>query len=72
MGRLDIVVANAGLCDWQTVAELSAELWDRLVGVNLHGAFNTCRAAAAQMRARRRGWAGSSSRPRCTRRCRSR
>ena len=51
MGRLDIVVANAGLCDWQTVSELSAELWDRLVGVNLHGAFNTCRAAAAQMRA---------------------
>ncbi len=29
MGRLDIVVANAGLCDWQTVAELSAELWER-------------------------------------------
>jgi NAD(P)-dependent dehydrogenase (short-subunit alcohol dehydrogenase family) len=51
MGRVDIVVANAGLCDWQTVAEMSAELWDRLVGVNLHGCFNTCRAAAAQMRA---------------------
>jgi NAD(P)-dependent dehydrogenase (short-subunit alcohol dehydrogenase family) len=55
MGRLDIVVANAGLCDWQTVAELSAELWERLVGVNLHGAFNTCRAAAAVMRARGEG-----------------
>jgi meso-butanediol dehydrogenase / (S,S)-butanediol dehydrogenase / diacetyl reductase len=55
MGRLDIVVANAGLCDWQTVSDLSAELWDRLVGVNLHGAFNTCRAAAAQMRARGEG-----------------
>jgi NAD(P)-dependent dehydrogenase (short-subunit alcohol dehydrogenase family) len=51
MGRLDIVVANAGLCDWQTVADLSAELWERLVGVNLNGCFNTCRAAAAQMRA---------------------
>jgi meso-butanediol dehydrogenase / (S,S)-butanediol dehydrogenase / diacetyl reductase len=50
LGRLDIVVANAGLCDWQDVAELSAELWERIVGVNLHGAFNTCRAAAAVMR----------------------
>jgi NAD(P)-dependent dehydrogenase (short-subunit alcohol dehydrogenase family) len=40
MGRVDIVVANAGLCDWQTVAEMSADLWDRLVGVNLHGCFN--------------------------------
>ncbi len=51
MGRLDVVVANAGVCDWQTVAEMSAGLWDRIVGVNLHGCFNTCRAAAAQMRA---------------------
>jgi meso-butanediol dehydrogenase/(S,S)-butanediol dehydrogenase/diacetyl reductase len=55
MGRLDIVVANAGLCDWETVADMSAELWDRLVGVNLHGVFNTCRAAAAQMRAQGEG-----------------
>jgi NAD(P)-dependent dehydrogenase (short-subunit alcohol dehydrogenase family) len=55
MGRLDIVVANAGVCDWQPVAELSAELWDRIVGVNLHGCFNTCRAAAAQMRAQGEG-----------------
>jgi NAD(P)-dependent dehydrogenase (short-subunit alcohol dehydrogenase family) len=51
MGRVDIVVANAGVCDWQTVADLSAELWERIVGVNLHGCLNTCRAAAAQMRA---------------------
>jgi NAD(P)-dependent dehydrogenase (short-subunit alcohol dehydrogenase family) len=50
MGRVDIAVANAGVCDWQTVADMSAELWERLVGVNLHGCFNTCRAAAAQMR----------------------
>jgi NAD(P)-dependent dehydrogenase (short-subunit alcohol dehydrogenase family) len=55
MGRLDIVVANAGLCDWQDVADLSAELWERIVGVNLHGAFLTCRAAAATMRAAGRG-----------------
>jgi L-rhamnose 1-dehydrogenase len=55
MGRVDIVVANAGVCDWQTVADLSADVWDRIVGVNLHGCFNTCRAAAAQMRAQGEG-----------------
>jgi NAD(P)-dependent dehydrogenase (short-subunit alcohol dehydrogenase family) len=55
MGRLDIVVANAGVCDWETVAEMSPDLWDRIVGVNLHGCFNTCRAAAAQMRAQGEG-----------------
>jgi NAD(P)-dependent dehydrogenase (short-subunit alcohol dehydrogenase family) len=55
MGRLDIVVANAGVCDWQRVADMTAELWARIVGVNLHGCFNTCRAAAAQMRAQGQG-----------------
>jgi NAD(P)-dependent dehydrogenase (short-subunit alcohol dehydrogenase family) len=55
LGRLDIVVANAGVCDWQTVAEMSADLWNRLVGVNLHGCFNTCRAASAVMRVRGEG-----------------
>jgi NAD(P)-dependent dehydrogenase (short-subunit alcohol dehydrogenase family) len=55
LGRLDIVVANAGVCDWETVAEMSADQWDRIVGVNLHGCFNTCRAAAAQMRAQGEG-----------------
>jgi NAD(P)-dependent dehydrogenase (short-subunit alcohol dehydrogenase family) len=55
MGRLDIAVANAGLCDWQNVADLSAELWDRIVGVNLNGCFATCRAAAAVMRAQGEG-----------------
>jgi len=55
LGRLDIVVANAGVCDWQAVAEMSADLWDRLVGVNLHGCFLTCRAAAARLRAQGTG-----------------
>jgi NAD(P)-dependent dehydrogenase (short-subunit alcohol dehydrogenase family) len=55
MGRLDIVVANAGVADWQPVAGMSADLWDRVVGVNLHGCFNTCRAAAALLRAQGEG-----------------
>jgi NAD(P)-dependent dehydrogenase (short-subunit alcohol dehydrogenase family) len=55
LGRLDIVVPNAGLCDWENVADLSTGLWERLVGVNLHGCFATCRAAAAVMRAQGEG-----------------
>lgn len=55
LGRLDIVVANAGVCDWETVAEMSADRWDRIVGVNVHGCLHTCRAAAAQMRAQGEG-----------------
>lgn len=51
LGRVDIVVANAGVADWAPLAELEADLWDRVVGVNLHGCLNTCRSGAAQMRA---------------------
>ena len=71
MGRLDIVVANAGVCDWQNVADMSADLWDRIVGVNLHGCLT--RAAPPPRRcAPAERAAGSSRRRRCMPRCRSR
>ena len=66
IGRLDTFVANAGLARWQTARRRQRADWDLLMGVNLHGVFNSCRAAAAQMRDK--GAAGASSSPhRCTR-----
>ena len=45
-GTLDILVNNAGIMDnFMPVAELSEELWDRVFGVNIKGAFLTSRAA---------------------------
>lgn len=41
LGRLDIVVANAGICvidDWKGT---SAEVWDQTIGTNLTGVWNT-------------------------------
>ncbi len=45
IGRLDIVVANAGVCSVQRWDEVTPELWDTVLGVNLTGAWNTCVAA---------------------------
>ncbi len=49
-GRLDVFVANAGVARWQPLVDVGREDWAFVMGVNLHGAFFGCRAAAAQMR----------------------
>ena len=38
-GRLDILVNNAGIWTQGTVETLTAELWDRLMAVNVRGVF---------------------------------
>ena len=50
-GRLDIFVANAGIGDRAPFLDMSEQLWDRVVGVNLRGAFLGVQAAARAMRA---------------------
>ncbi|ROW10547.1 hypothetical protein VMCG_01958 [Cytospora schulzeri] len=48
-GRLDILVNNAGIMDdFSPVGECTHEMWNRVLGVNLHGPFNTCTAAVKQ------------------------
>ena len=49
LGPIDIVCSNAGVADWQEVLDVTSESFDRLVGVNLTGAFNVCRTVAASM-----------------------
>jgi (+)-trans-carveol dehydrogenase len=46
LGRLDIVVANAGICIIEEALSTSAQQWSDVIGVNLTGVFNTLRAAA--------------------------
>ena len=48
-GRLDILIANAGVLSWGRVWELSDEQWDSIIGVNLTGTFYTVRAAIPAM-----------------------
>ncbi len=43
-GRLDILCNNAGIMDMMTpAADVSLDLWDRVLGVNLTGPFLACR-----------------------------
>jgi meso-butanediol dehydrogenase/(S,S)-butanediol dehydrogenase/diacetyl reductase len=48
-GSLDVLVNNAGIEIPGTVASLSIERWDRLLGVNLRGAFLFSKYAISQM-----------------------
>jgi SDR family mycofactocin-dependent oxidoreductase len=48
-GRLDIVVANAGICNWGRFWEMSEEQWLTLVDVNLSGVWRTMKAAVPHM-----------------------
>jgi 2-hydroxycyclohexanecarboxyl-CoA dehydrogenase len=55
LGPLWIACSNAGVADWQPWTEISEESFDRIVGVNLTGAFNVGQAAARAMVARGAG-----------------
>jgi acetoacetyl-CoA reductase len=48
-GQLDILVNNAGITIDRTVRKMSAQDWDRVVGVNLSGAFYLSRAVLQHM-----------------------
>jgi len=52
LGPLDVVASNAGVADWQPYTEITEASFDRIVGVNLTGAFNVGQATARAMVAR--------------------
>lgn len=55
LGPLDIVCSNAGIADWRPLLDVTEESFDRVVSVNLSGAFNVCQSAARAMLASGRG-----------------
>jgi glucose 1-dehydrogenase len=55
LGPLDVVASNAGVADWHAFTEITGESFDRIVAVNLTGAFNVGRAAARTMVTRGEG-----------------
>jgi acetoacetyl-CoA reductase len=48
-GRLDILVNNAGITNDMPVAKMSQEDWDKVVQINLNGAFYMSKPAMAHM-----------------------
>jgi NAD(P)-dependent dehydrogenase (short-subunit alcohol dehydrogenase family) len=55
LGRLDIVVNNAGVAKVAPLAEMTPDDWRFMVDANLTGVFNGCRAAAPHLIAQKSG-----------------
>lgn len=53
--RIDILVCNAGIWEGAAVEEISEELWDRTMDINLKGTWTVCRAAVPVMKRQRSG-----------------
>lgn len=53
--RIDILVNNAGIVDYRPFTEITEEVWDRMLTINLKGAFNCTKAVIGDMLARRHG-----------------
>jgi SDR family mycofactocin-dependent oxidoreductase len=49
LGKLDIVVGNAGICIMKPWDEVTPEDWNETIGSNLTGAFNTVQLAAPHL-----------------------
>ena len=55
-GGLDALVNNAGVGVGVPISEMPHDEWDRIIGTNLTGVFNCCKAAIPVLRQRGGGW----------------
>jgi NAD(P)-dependent dehydrogenase (short-subunit alcohol dehydrogenase family) len=55
LGPVSVAVSNAGFYDERPLAQVSDELWDRMLAVHLGGCLNLARSLAPRMRARGAG-----------------
>jgi 3-oxoacyl-[acyl-carrier protein] reductase len=49
-GRIDFVVCNAGIWEGAPVDQMSEEIWDRMIHLNLKGTWTVCHAAVPYMK----------------------
>jgi SDR family mycofactocin-dependent oxidoreductase len=54
-GKIDILIANAGVWDSGNFWEISEEQWERVLGINLGGAWRSAKAVAPAMIERQSG-----------------
>jgi NAD(P)-dependent dehydrogenase (short-subunit alcohol dehydrogenase family) len=55
-GGLDVLVNNAGVGRFGNVADMTDGDWNDVIGTNLTGVFNCCRAALPHLKSRGGGW----------------
>ncbi|MDX6613285.1 MAG: 3-oxoacyl-[acyl-carrier protein] reductase [Blastocatellia bacterium] len=49
-GRIDFLVCNAGIWEAASIEEMTEDLWDRTIDLNLKGTWTICRGAVRQMK----------------------
>ena len=57
LGGIDVFVSNAGICPFHSFLDMPAEVFERTMRVNLHGAYYMVQAAANRMVEQGRGGA---------------
>jgi 3-oxoacyl-[acyl-carrier protein] reductase len=55
-GGIDVLVNNAGVGVGVPIAEMPHDEWDRIIGTNITGVFNCCKAVIPHLRQRGGGW----------------
>lgn len=55
LGRLDFLVCNAGIWEGAAVEEMTEDVWDKVLDINLKGTWAICRAAVPFMKKQRTG-----------------
>jgi NAD(P)-dependent dehydrogenase (short-subunit alcohol dehydrogenase family) len=55
-GGIDVLVNNAGVGIWRSVADMTVDEWHQVIDTNLSGVFYCCHAALPYLRARGGGW----------------
>ena len=58
LGRVDVLVSNAGIAQQKLFTDITPEEWQRMLDVNLTGAFNLCQLALPGMIRRKAGRIG--------------
>lgn len=56
LGRLDVLVNNAGIGSFAPVAEMPVEVWEQVIRTNLDSLFFCCREAIPHLREAGGGW----------------
>ncbi len=54
-GKIDVLINNSGVFDGGAIDEMSVETWDKVIGVNLRGAFLCLRQAMKLMKSQKYG-----------------
>jgi NAD(P)-dependent dehydrogenase (short-subunit alcohol dehydrogenase family) len=55
LGRLDVLIANAGVTLWVDFLALDDATWEQTIGTNLRGTYLTCQAATRQFQKQGKG-----------------